>query len=75
VYVADSGNHAVRRISASGDVSTIAGRPGAIGVGTGPLPGALSNPRGITLLFQGTGLTVLGVVDLGENVVLTITVP
>jgi sugar lactone lactonase YvrE len=75
LYVADSGNHAIRRISASGEVSTIAGRPGAIGVGTGPLPGALSNPRGITLVFQGTGATVLGVTDAGENVVLTITVP
>jgi sugar lactone lactonase YvrE len=75
VYVADSGNHAIRRISASGEVSTIAGRPGAIGVGTGPLPGTLSNPRGVTLLFQGAGQTVLGVADQGENVVLTITVP
>jgi len=75
VYVADSGNHAIRRISASGDVTTIAGRPGAIGVATGPLPGALSNPRGVALLFQGTGLTVLGVTDTGENVVLTVTAP
>jgi hypothetical protein len=75
VYVADSGNHAVRKISASGDVSTIAGTPGVTGVALGPLPGALNNPRGITVLSQSPAQTVLGVTDAGENVVLIIRVP
>ena len=44
VYVADTGNHLVRKISATGLVTTVAGRPGSIGVLLGDLPGSLSAP-------------------------------
>lgn len=49
VYVADSNNFAVRRISPDGRVTTVAGRPGVQQIQTGELPGGLAAPRGLAL--------------------------
>jgi len=41
LYVCDSGNHAIRRIAATGEVSTLAGSPGQAGFQDGTGSGAL----------------------------------
>jgi hypothetical protein len=47
VYVADTMNQLVRKITADGNVTTLAGVPGHIGVTLGPLPATLNYPTGI----------------------------
>jgi sugar lactone lactonase YvrE len=49
VFVADTDNHTVRKITAAGVVTTIAGKAGVSGVMTGSLPGLLNGPRGIVV--------------------------
>jgi hypothetical protein len=49
VYMTDTGNDTIRKISPAGLVSTIAGQPGEIGFVPGPLPGLLSAPTSVTL--------------------------
>lgn len=49
IFVADTGNHLIRKISPAGVVTNIAGQAGLAGVTTGALPGLLSYPRGITV--------------------------
>jgi streptogramin lyase len=49
IFVADSGNHTVRKITAAGVVTTIAGKAGVSGVVMGSLPGLLNGPRGIVV--------------------------
>jgi sugar lactone lactonase YvrE len=53
IFVADSGNHTVRKISTTGVVTTIAGKAGMSGVATGSLPGFLNSPRGIVVDSKG----------------------
>ena len=55
VYVADSGNHTIRRISATGDVTTLAGTAGVFGSvdGTGAAA-RFSNPYAIAVDSAGT---------------------
>jgi sugar lactone lactonase YvrE len=53
MYVADTGNGTVRRITISNAVSTVIGVPGTQNNVLGPLPGGLNAPRGITAF--GTG--------------------
>lgn len=48
IFVADADNHAVRRISASGNVTTIAGRPG--------VPGFTDGRGDVALLTSPTGI-------------------
>ena len=50
VYVADCGNQNIRKITAGGSVSTLAGTPGVVGVdnGTGPVA-QFNNPQGIAV--------------------------
>ena len=50
IYVADTGNHAIRKITAAGGVSTIAGVPGLAGHRDGPAGNALFRfPAGIAV--------------------------
>jgi sugar lactone lactonase YvrE len=49
VYVADTGNDLIRKITPSGAVTTIVGRPGEKGFLPGPLPGLLSSPQSVAL--------------------------
>ena len=69
VYVADTGNQLVRRISAAGAVTTIAGRAGSIGVLLGDLPGSLNSPVGMAIDVNGSLYTT------SENSVLRIRLP
>jgi sugar lactone lactonase YvrE len=52
VYVADTGNHTIRAVSAGGFVTTIAGeagKPGGLEFGSGSSPGQFRSPSGIAL--------------------------
>jgi len=54
VYVADDGNHAIRKINPQGMVSTVAGTPGAVGRNDGPGASA-SFTQLNSLAVDGTG--------------------
>jgi sugar lactone lactonase YvrE len=49
IFVCDTGNHVIRKITPSGVVTTIAGKPGIAGTTLGPLPGLLNAPKGIVI--------------------------
>jgi sugar lactone lactonase YvrE len=61
VYVADTGNDVVRRITPDGQVTTIAGTPGRSGLVPGPLPGVL-RPSSLAIvgrdLYIGVGTAI-----------------
>lgn len=72
LYVADTGNHAIRQITAGGVVSTLAGTGSfgnANGVGTGA---SFHSPNGIVYHAASNALYVA---DAGNNVVRRITLP
>jgi sugar lactone lactonase YvrE len=54
IYVADSLNHTIRRITASGMVSTIAGVANQQGIVLGGFPGGLSSPQGLVSIGSKT---------------------
>lgn len=55
VYVSDMKNHAIRRISPSGDVSTVAGKAGEPGTADGPGEAArFCQPEGVAVEADGT---------------------
>jgi len=56
VYVADTGNHTIRKIDPMGVVTTIAGVAGVSGFSPGTLPGVLASPQGIAV--SGTSLYI-----------------
>ena len=70
VYVADSGNHTIRRITSAGVVSTFAGSAGSLGVadGSGGAAG-FNNPRGVAVDSSGN----VYVADTGNNAIRKIT--
>ncbi len=47
LYLADTGNSLIRRITPQGMVSTVVGQPGSFGVRLGPLPGSLRFPTDV----------------------------
>jgi sugar lactone lactonase YvrE len=66
LYVADTGNYTIRKVSASGVVTTIAGTPGLKGSSDGKGAAALfSSPTGIAVDATGN----LYVTDTGNNTV------
>lgn len=70
VYVADSGNHTLRRILPGGEVVTIAGKAGEPGHADGPASEArLDTPSGIDVAADGT----LYVADTGNHVIRMLT--
>ncbi|MCC3159229.1 hypothetical protein LJ737_18450 [Hymenobacter sp. 15J16-1T3B] len=70
VYVADTDNHVIRKITPTGQVSTLAGTAGQKGFADGSGPAArLFNPVGVALDAQGT----LYVADTGNNAIRKIT--
>ena len=70
LYVADSGNHAIRKVSPGGVVSTIAGQPGTSGTADGAGSAARFNsPAGIAVAADGT----LFIADTGNQTIRKIT--
>ncbi len=53
VYVADTENNLIRRISTSGEVTTVAGKRGLTGNTLGAFDGALNRPMGLTFDANG----------------------
>ena len=66
VYVADAGNHRIRKVTPAGVVTTLAGRAGVSGLVLGTLPGTLNQPVGMVIDANGLLYTT------SENVVLKI---
>ncbi|HWO23673.1 MAG TPA: hypothetical protein VNO30_33255 [Kofleriaceae bacterium] len=70
VYVADNGNHIIRKITATGDVTTLAGTAGESGSTDGTGAAArFSSPVGVTV----DGANNLYVADRGNNTIRKIT--
>lgn len=67
VYVADTGNHLIRKITTSGAVSTVAGVPGKVGFTAGSLPGALQAPFGVAIVDRKLFITMGSGLALIEN--------
>jgi streptogramin lyase len=66
VYVADTGNHTIRRITPAGVVTTVAGSPGLIGSADGAGSAARFNrPRGVAIDSGGN----VYVADTGNNTI------
>jgi DNA-binding beta-propeller fold protein YncE len=56
VYVADTGNHVVRKVTPAGAMSIVAGQVGRAGFAPGSLPGLLDTPTAVAVV--GTDLYV-----------------
>ena len=64
LYICDAGNHTIRKITASGVVTTLAGSPGLTGTNNGTGSAArFNNPRGIAIDSSGT----LYIADTGNH--------
>jgi streptogramin lyase len=72
VYVADTDNNTIRKITPNAVVTTVAGTVGMQGVELGPLPGSLNRPYSVAVL---PGPVVKLVETDAENAVLEIVLP
>jgi hypothetical protein len=55
IFIADTGNHTIRKITADGMLMTIAGRPGVPGFADGPAPSSkFSGPVGVRVADDGS---------------------
>lgn len=63
IYVADTGNHTIRKITPDGVVTTVVGAAGEEGFVPGKLPGRISSPKGIAIygrsLYVATGRVIV----------------
>jgi hypothetical protein len=66
--VADTGNHAIRKIAPTGVVTTVVGVAGHMGFVPGALPGVLAGPRGIALSGTSLYITLYDGVAVATNV-------
>ncbi len=62
LYVADSNNSTIRKITPAGVVTTVVGTPGKSGTSAGPLPSRLFGPAGVAFVPT-TGRLVITVPD------------
>ncbi len=67
VYVADSGNHTIRKITAVGGVTTVVGVAGQVGFVAGKLPGGLVFPRGSAVSGTSLYITLTNGVAVVQN--------
>ena len=58
LFVADTGNDTVRKITPDGVVSTVVGQQGVRGVAPGPLPASLAQPYDLS--FDAAGQLYVG---------------
>ncbi|MFC1516347.1 SMP-30/gluconolactonase/LRE family protein [Thermodesulfobacteriota bacterium] len=62
LYFADSGNHCIRKVDTSGDISTVAGTGGTSGYGGdggAPTSALLNEPSGVFLLKSGNKVVII----------------
>ena len=68
IYLADYRNHAIRKITQDGVVTTIVGKPGVIGYELGAAPGKISYPQGVAVfgnaLYFASWNTIVRVSDI-----------
>ena len=67
VYVADTNNNTIRKITAGGSVTTIAGTPQMAGFTPGPLPGLLSAPPGVAISATSLYITMSTLIAVVQN--------
>jgi len=58
LYVADASNHAIRKVTAAGEVTTVVGTPGKFGVQLGALGASLTVPLDVAVRADGELLIV-----------------
>ena len=68
LYVADTGNHTIRKIDKAGVVITIVGVAGLKGFTPGALPGVLASPQGIVVSSTSLYITLYDGVAVVTNV-------
>lgn len=68
LYVADTDNNIIRKITHGGDVSTVVGQVGMMGFSPGSLPGVLSSPQGVAIYGRSLYITMANGVAVVTNV-------
>ncbi len=68
LFVADTGNALIRRLSTSGDVTTFAGTRGLQGFMPGPLPGVLDAPTSIAIYGNDLYFAMPGAIGRVRNI-------